>query len=478
MSENEFEKEPIDEVNTVEDAPMPSQDTKALAAPSVCAKKISLTTFILSSIALVLAAIMTTWTILGAYYQKRMRDEEIKLSVWDTDINESLALFAAIFDIYGIESVEVDSRAIINAALKEYTRQTGDDYAFYYTEEEFLELQKNNVGESQGIGINIIQSTLTLGGVEYGVIKVVNVMKGSPAQEAGLLVGDMIVFVGVGEDREPIYNMAYDVAVKRLQGSKGTVASFTVYRPNGTEYDIKEFSIERREFTNRSVDSHACTVEGYGDVGIVKIMQFDLTTPVQFCEEMDSLLDAGCTRFVFDVRHNLGGDLKSIEAVLSYFLNEGDVIIRTSDRNGTEEISRVGAVTYTDEYAGCSVSKKDIGKYREMEMVVLCNGNTASAAELFTAALRDYELATVVGTKTYGKGSMQSILSLEMFGCPGALKLTTRMYYPPKSENYDGVGIVPNVEVALSEAASKINVYDIADADDNQLVTALAQFKP
>ena len=472
MSEKEFEKEPLAEEDVV---PVVFDESQM---PKKRAKKISLATFVLSSVALVLVAVMATWAVLGAQYQKRLRDEQLKVSSWGTNTDDSLSLFAAIFDAYGIKAVEVDSRAVVDAALKEYVRQTGDAYAFYYTAEEFDELQKSNVGESQGIGINIIQSTVTIGGVEYGTIKVINVMKDSPAQEAGLLVGDLIMFVGVGEDREPVYEMAYDVAVKKMQGPKGTVASFTVYRPNGEEYEIKEFSIERREFTNWSVDSHVCTVEGYGDVGIVKIMQFDLTTPTQFCEEVESLLAAGCKRLIFDVRHNPGGDLKSIEAVLSYFLNEGDVIIRTSDRNGTEEISRVKAVSYMGEYAGCSISKSDIGKYRGIESVVLCNGNTASAAELFTAALRDYELATIVGTTTYGKGSMQSILPLEMFGCPGALKLTTKMYYPPKSESYEGIGIVPNVVVELSEAASKINIYDIADADDNQLVEALAQFKP
>ena len=470
MSENEYEKEPIVDTEETPLAVTPAE------RPPKREKKVSLTTFIVSCVALVLVAVLTTWVVLGAQYHKKLRDEQLKISMWGGNTDDSLSLFAAIFDAYGIKDVSVDSRAVIDAALKEYVRQTGDNYAFYYTQEEFLELQKTNVGESQGIGINIIQSKATIGGAEYDVIKIVNVMKDSPALEAGVQVGDLIVFVGIGDTREPVYELGYDVAVKKMQGTKGTVASFTVYRPSGEEYEVKEFSIERREFTNWSVDSHVCTVEGYGDVGIVKIMQFDLTTPKQFCEEVDALLAAGCQRLVFDVRHNPGGDLKSIEAVLSYFLNEGDVIIRTSDRDGTEEVSRVKAVTYTDEYAGCSVSKRDIGKYRGLEAVVLCNGNTASAAELFTAALRDYDLATIVGTTTFGKGSMQSILSLSMFGCPGALKLTTKMYYPPKGESYEGIGIVPNVAVELSEAASKINIYEIADADDNQLVEALKQF--
>jgi carboxyl-terminal processing protease len=302
-------------------------------------------------------------------------------------------------------------------------------------------------------------------------------MKDSPAQTAGVQVGDLIVFVGVGETRQSVHDLGYDIAVGQMQGVKGTVASFTVYRPNGNEYEVKEFSITRSEFTNWSVSSHRCTIDGYGDVGIVRIMQFDLTTPAQFCEAVDELLAAGCDRIVFDVRNNPGGDRKSIEAVLSYFLKKGDVIIRTKDRDGNEDASYVKAVSYTNEYAGCSVSESDIGKYRDtVKPVVLCNGNTASAAELFTAAFRDYGLAKVVGTTTYGKGSMQSIMSLARFGCPGALKLTTEMYYPPLGDSYEGIGIVPDVVKEQGEEAAKINVYEIRDHEDDQLVEALKHF--
>ena len=471
MSENEMHAESMTPFGY---QPPPSEEPPK---PPKRERKVSLPVFIVSAVALVLAAVMTTWVFLGAYYNKRMADEQLKLSGEHAGVDDSLALFAALFEAYAIEGVNVDNQKVIDAALKEYVRQTGDPYAFYYTEEEFAELQKSNVGESQGIGINIIQTTAMIGGAEASVIKVINVMKDSPAEAAGLLVGDLIVFVGIGEQRQSVHELGYDLALKQLQGVKGTVAVFTVYRPNGSEYDVKEFSIERSEFTNWSVDSHHCTVDGYGDVGIVKIMQFDLTTPTQFCEAVDGLLADGCKKIVFDVRYNPGGDLKSIEAVLSYFLNKGDVIIRTRDQSGKEEISKVKAVSYTGEYAGCSVSEADIGKYRDIPAVVLCNGNTASAAELFTAALRDYNLATIVGTTTYGKGSMQSIMSLAMFGCPGALKLTTKMYYPPLGDSYEGIGIVPGVVIEQGEAASKINIYEIADSQDDQLVEALKHFK-
>ena len=108
---------------------------------------------------------------------------------------------------------------------------------------------------------------------------------------------------------------------------------------------------------------------------------------------------------------------------------------------------------------------------------MLCNSSTASAAELFTATFRDYKIGKVVGETTFGKGSMQSILSLEYFGMEGALKLTTNMYFPPCGESYEGIGIVPDVEIALDEALNNKNIYEFTDAEDNQLQAAIETFK-
>ena len=124
------------------------------------------------------------------------------------------------------------------------------------------------------------------------------------------------------------------------------------------------------------------------------------------------------------------------------------------------------------------MKKSDIGKYKDLKKVILCNGSTASAAELFTATFRDYDKlnATIVGTTTFGKGSMQQITPLMYYGYEGALKLTVALYYPASGEGYDGVGITPDVTVELSEAAASKNIYELADADDNQLQKALEYF--
>ena len=202
----------------------------------------------------------------------------------------------------------------------------------------------------------------------------------------------------------------------------------------------------------------------------------DITTPVAVKDAVSSLQSKGCTKFVFDVRDNYGGSLKSVGAVLSYFLNEGDTIIKTVDKNGTEEITTVKPVTYVGNDAPCSVSAEDIGIYRDLDLVVLCNENTASAAELFTAAIRDYDLGNIVGSKTYGKGSAQSYFALRG-GLSGVVKLTTAMYYPPCGVSYEGIGITPDVEIALSSEAKEYNAYDLPDELDNQLLEAVKHFK-
>ena len=152
-------------------------------------------------------------------------------------------------------------------------------------------------------------------------------------------------------------------------------------------------------------------------------------------------------------------------------------MIRIKTKSGEEETSYVAPVSYSGNYASCSVSAEDIGKYKGLRAAVLCNGSTASAAELFVATFRDYGMAPIVGETTFGKGSMQSIMSLERYGYSGALKLTTAMYFSAKDEKgYDGVGIAPDHTVALSEAAKNKNVYEITDEDDDQLMKAISLF--
>ncbi len=439
-------------------------------------RKISLSSFIFSAVALVLAAVMLTFTVCNSFYKKQLAQARLENVIAGSELYGELELLRQLFAQYSY--LGANEEELVDTVLKAYVASTGDRYAEYYNAEEFAALRADTAGESVGIGINVANSTARIDGTEYKVIEVIAVSPESPAQEAGLKVGDMIVWAGVGDSAQLVDTMGYTAALEALRGAEGTLSEFTAIRwsPDRTSYVSTPYSIVRKKVEAISV--YSSVSERDSTVGIVKISQFDLTVPRQFSEAVDSLIQAGCTKFVFDVRYNPGGDLNSITAVLSYFLDKGAVILSTVDKQGNRETIEVGPVEYSGDYASCSVLRSDIGKYKDLDIAVLCNESTASAAELFTAALRDYGLATVVGKKTYGKGSMQSILSLESFGYSGGLKLTTRMYFPPCGVGYDGVGISPSegYDVELSDEAKEYNVYLLPQSLDSQLIAAVDSF--
>lgn len=377
---------------------------------------------------------------------------------------------------YSYYGYELNDEQLAKAIVAQYANDTGDRYAYYYNAEEYKALTADNAGENQGIGITITENS------EHKCIEIISVLPGSPALKAGIKAGDLIVAVGVGENAESVSELGYELAIKKLQGTNGTLCEFSAVR--GEDFDSPiEFSVMREKFISQSVMyavSHADP-----SVGIVKILEFDLTTPTQFRSAMEELISKGCKSFIYDVRNNPGGDLNSVSAVLSFFYNDGDIIIRTRYRDESEsdmEIRYCKPVSYTGTYEDCSVAKEDIAKYREYPAAILANENTASAGELFTCGMKDYGIATVVGTTTYGKGCMQSIISLEKFDLPGAMKMTTAFYYPPISDNYHEIGISPDegYEQELSDAAKKVNIYSLLEENqdlDNQLALAITALK-
>jgi carboxyl-terminal processing protease len=375
---------------------------------------------------------------------------------------------------------DLDREVLMTAVLKAYAEATGDVYAAYYTPEELEAVTSDNQGEMQGIGVSVVNDVLDIDGFNYSVLTIISVFQGSPALDAGLRMGDHVYAVTNSEgETHTVQELGYDNAIASIRGVSGTKAAFIVLRPvAGGTYEQLTFEIERKKITTESVTGRV--YEADPTIGIIKIAQFDLTTPTQFSATMDSLIEKGCRKFIFDVRYNPGGDLASIEAVLSTFLQKGDVMISTVYKNGTGTSDKVDVVnSHTGAYASCNVSKKDIGKYRDYEFAVLTNEYTASAAELFTSNLRDYELATLVGVTTYGKGCMQSMYDLAYWGVPGALKLTTAWYLPPSGENYHDIGIAPDIEVKLDESLIEEygNVYLIPDDKDPQLMAAVNALK-
>ncbi len=445
-------------------------------------RKLSLLTFIISSVALVLATVMLTYTISSAIYKKELADVHRYYSVY-VEKGQPFEVLSKFIEQYSFGNTNEEE--LMAAALKAYMAETGDKYAYYYTAEEYAEYKNSSVGKTEGIGISIVSDTAEIGSVTQGVIRIVYVVKDSPAYKAGLQKGDLIYKLDTDEGERTVEELTYSSAVNELAGKEGSLAKFTAYRPSADKE--KHYEIERETVITDTVYYHIVDENLSPDkkVGIIKISEFDLNTPKQFRNAMSELIKKGCTHFVFDVRSNPGGDLKSIQAVLAGFLNEGDVTIRTKYKDKTEEVDRVKVEKLDGSYAECSVSEDDIGRYlnKGYSFAVLCNENTASAAELFVATFRDYSLGTIVGENTYGKGSMQRITSLAGYGLEGAVKLTVAKYYSGANEGmndgYDGVGIAPTAgyEVSLPEEVASKNYHDITDAEDTQLIKALESFK-
>ena len=402
------------------------------------------------------------------------------------DYTNSMLLVDAIFNLYSIYDIDYEQAML--AAIRAYVDATGDKYAYFFTAEELEELMSENNGDFYGIGVQVIFD------YDEHCMEIMLVMPNSPAV-GKLEIGDKVTHIYadgekialadvVAENIEKltkIYpsfteeeiniaagNQALDYAVSKLKGPEGTNAHFVVNRDG----KVIDMNITRAKVKTVSVRSKVSIRDS--KVGIVSISQFDLTTPTQFKECMNDLISKGCEKFVFDVRNNPGGDLASITAVLSMILNKGDVVISTKSASGAEEITKVDVVNYAGNYSTCNITEAEIGMYGKYEMVVLADANTASAAELFTAALRDHNKAKIVGVKTYGKGSVQSILPLSSSGGEGAIKLTTMLYYPPCGEGYNGIGIAPHYEVELSGIAKETHFYKLTEEIDNQLQKAVS----
>ena len=336
---------------------------------------------------------------------------------------------------------DIDEQKLMNSILDGYVRGIGDKYAEYMPKDKFSAFLQENRGTMVGIGVRVIFDD------ETKLLDVISVMPDSPAEAGGMLPGDLIYKVG----DEYVAELGYFAAVEKVKGEKGTEVALTILR-GGDYSDERILKFIRDEVNTQTVSSRKINE----NIGYVRILEFNKETPNQFISAMTELQNDGARQFIFDLRYNPGGDLDGIQKTLDYLLPEGP-IIRIVYKDGHED------VRYSD--------KESV----DVPMVVLINDGTASAAELFAAALRDYEKATLIGTKTYGKGTMQTILSL---GDGSGLRISQYMYNPPFGDNYEDIGVFPHVEVELPEDLLKEkNFYKLTDEEDTQLQAAISQFK-
>lgn len=368
--------------------------------------------------------------------------------------------FGEIFDtlsaLPAIRTVTEPERAT-GVFIEIYARTLGDYYGYYYPPTDYSDYTDDIAGKYTGIGVSVLLD-------EEGYAEIINVFPGSPAEEVGLLPGDVLVAVG-GEDFAAI---GYQNAIDRIRGEAGTSVSLTVRRDG----ERLTFSVPRREVTEVTVESRMMD----GQIGYIRIISFNERTYQQFVAAHRALDAAGAVSYVFDLRNNPGGTLNAVVAIAEYILPDGP-IVHLNYKNDRDDftidsifdIVNAGYMDGTERvyYEGHAIEKP---------MVVLANGSTASAGELFTSSLKDYGVATVIGDGTYGKGVGQTSFYVATDG--SAITMTIFSYDPPTSPNYDGVGITPDIPVSLSEAAAKKNLYKLTYAEDTQLQAAVAALTP
>lgn len=332
---------------------------------------------------------------------------------------------------------EIDEERLSYYLMSGYIQGIGDRYGEYYTANDIDSVFQEADGKLYGIGINVTYNE------EHGAIEIISTVKDSPADKVGMQASDIIVAVGSLRVSEQTYYQAIDM----IKGEKGTSVKLTVLR-DGAELtfepvrdEIKIVTVTGRKY---SLDSK---------IGIVRITEFNNTTSQQLKETVTSLVNDGCTSIVFDVRHNPGGTLDGVIGSLDFLLPEGDLCYVRNAFGETIKTLKSDAECLDP----------------NIKISVLINENTASAAELFAASLRDYKRATLVGKNTFGKGTMQSTYLLPN---GEGLKLSTNTYNPPCDVNYDGTGVAPDVEIELNEDAKNKNFFKLTDAEDNQLLEA------
>ena len=360
-------------------------------------KKISL------GLALSLIAIASAVTfILTSFFSLQSFNKKV------VDVNEKSKKYNSLqtLDTFVRENYlgDIDENELSDGILKGYISGLDDKYSKYLSEDEYLTEQSEDEGQLVGLG-------LTLDEDESGYIRIAEIMEDSPVEEAGLRKGDIITII----DGVDVLVAGFDESVEAMRGTEGSEINLTVRR-GGIDKDYT--------FTRRSIEMITVSGEMINEsVGYINIKGFKKNTPQQFIETLERLTSNGAKAIFFDVRDNGGGIVESLSECLDPLLPEG-VIATAEYKDGHSE-----TLVYSDE------TKLDI------PMVVLVNGKTASAAELFAAALRDYAKAPLVGEKTYGKGVMQQTTE---FGNNGAVVLTVAKYKTELSECYDGVGLVPD----------------------------------
>jgi len=359
---------------------------------------------------------------------------------------EELQQLAAVFGMVKTDYVEpVDEKKLITEAIAGMVSSL-DPHSQYFDKKSFKEFKEGTSGRFVGVGIEITQ--------EDGLVKVVSPIEGSPAFRAGLKPNDLITRV----DETAVKGLTLNEAVKRMRGEPNTKVVLTIYRKD--ENRTFPVTIIREEIKQQSVRGKVIE-PGYA---WIRVSQFQEQTVEDFARKLDEIYkqDPAIKGLVLDLRNDPGGLLNAAVAVSATFLPESVTVVST---NGQTPDSKQTLKATVRDYLGrdgADPLKKLPAGLKKVPLIVLVNEGSASASEIVAGALQDHKRATIMGSQTFGKGSVQTFRPL---GPDTGLKITTSRYYTPSGKSIQAKGIVPDVMVDDTEEGSPYAALRTREAD-------------
>lgn len=347
------------------------------------------------------------------------------------EITSQLSKYRRLIEQYYLG--DVDENKLKEGAIKGYIEGLEDPYTEYISNEEMEDYLADATGNFVGIGIYMVKDT------EAGKIMVLSPIKGSPAEKAGILPGDLIISVdGVQYTAEEM-----SVASNKIKGEAGSTVRIEILRGNET----KSFELIRENIKVNPVEGKVLE----NKIGYIEFSSFDEGTAKEFKAKYEELEKQGIQSLIIDLRNNGGGIVDEALEIADYILEKDDVILYEVDKNNNEEIE-----------------KSENHPIIDLPIILLTNENTASSSEILAGALKDHGKAKIVGTKTYGKGVIQQLLTLPD---GSGLKITAEEYLTPNKTKINKIGIEPDEKVELPETVK--NVLAVDEKDDTQLQKAI-----
>ncbi len=322
-------------------------------------------------------------------------------------------------------------------AIEGYLAGLDDSYAQYWTEEEYKELLSSNEGNFSGIGVSLLSTQTIADG-----LFIRRVLGNSPAEAAGLKAGDLIVAV----DGISVLDRDYDQVLSELQRDAGENVTLTVERDG----ESLSFTVTFADFVQTYVSSRMI-----GEIGFIRIDSFTVPAAKEFQTALNQLLENGAKGLILDLRNNPGGSLDAVEQILEPLIPKGEEMVVIKYKNSEE-------IIYSE-----------LDQKTDLPMVVLINASSASGSELMASCLRDVNGATLIGTRSYGKGIGQTTYRLSD---GSAVKITTFHYLTKARTDYHGIGLQPDETIVLTEEQEKY-FYALDESNDPQLQGALTRIQ-